>query len=242
MRLNLKQRKVKIISEIHPQHMGSLSEAQRMVIQSKLGGADFVKVQLYSSKYLFNDDKRKYIEFSKKEFFQLVEYSRSIGIEIFASIFDEEKIAWCEEANINFYKIASRTVTDEKLCKKIIKIGKPVFISFGFYNYKKNKIPFKGDNISYFYCVSKYPTNLQDIDMPDFEKDKIFSGYSDHTIGIHACQYAVSKGAQYIEKHFSNNKSIGTDTQMAHVCSMDQNELSQLRSYADSITLIKSNK
>ena len=69
MRLNLKQRKVKIISEIHPQHMGSLSEAQRMVIQSKLGGADFVKVQLYSSKYLFNDDKRKYIEFSKKEFY-----------------------------------------------------------------------------------------------------------------------------------------------------------------------------
>ena len=52
MEVNLTQRKVKIISEIHPQHMGSMEEAKRMILQSKMGGAQFVKVQLYNSQKL----------------------------------------------------------------------------------------------------------------------------------------------------------------------------------------------
>ena len=54
MKTNKLQRSVKIISEIHPQFMGSMNELKRMILQSKLGGADYVKVQLYSSKKLFN--------------------------------------------------------------------------------------------------------------------------------------------------------------------------------------------
>ena len=46
--------------------------------------------------------------------------------------------------------------------------------------------------------------------MPDFN-NSFFSGYSDHTIGISACLYAVSKGAKIIEKHFSNSKAMNID-------------------------------
>ena len=125
---------------------------------------------------------------------------------------------------------------------QIIETGKTVFISLGMYDYKKKGIPFKNKNIVYFYCVSKYPTKLEELSMPNFENNKIFKGFSDHTIGIGACIYAVAKGATYLEKHFSNNKSLGIDTQMAHVCSMDQNDLTKLREYCDTISLIKSNK
>lgn len=243
MKTNIKQRKVQIITEIHPQHLGSMSEAKRMVLQSKIGGADFVKVQLYDSKKLFNNSDRAYLQFSKQEFFEIVSYSRNLGIEVFASIFDEEKINWCEEVNINHYKIASRTVKEDKnLCKKIIETGKTVFISLGMHDYKKKGLPFSNKNVIYFYCVSKYPTNLSDIEMPNFKKNKIIQGFSDHTIGIGACIYAVSRGAKFIEKHFSNNKSLATDTQMAHVCSMDQDDLIKLREYSDTITLIQSNE
>ena len=76
--------------------------------------------------------------------------------------------------------------------------------------------------------------------MPDFE-NSFFTGYSDHTVGISACIYAVSKGATIIEKHFSNNKSMGVETQMAHICSMDENDLKKLREISDSITLLKNN-
>ena len=85
METNISQRKVKIISEIHPQHIGSMDEAKRMILQSKLGGADFVKVQLYESKLLFNNNDRKYIELSKKEFLELNNYSKQIGINFYTT-------------------------------------------------------------------------------------------------------------------------------------------------------------
>ena len=68
MKQNIDQRKIKIISEIHPQHLGSLDEAKRMILYSKLGGADFVKVQLYDSKMLFNNNKRNIFNSLKKNF------------------------------------------------------------------------------------------------------------------------------------------------------------------------------
>ena len=240
MKQNVKQRKIKIISEIHPQHIGSINEAKRMILYSKLGGADFVKVQLYDSKILFNDNKRNYIQLTKKEFFELNNYAKQIGINFFASIFDRSKIDWCEEANINFYKIASRTVKDKKLCKEIISLKKKVFISLGMHKDLKS-MPYSGKNITYFYCVSKYPTRLDELKMPNFENSKI-KGYSDHTIGTAACIYAASKGAEYIEKHFSCNKSLNIDTQLAHTCSMDYDDLSEIRRNVDSITLIKSSE
>ena len=87
-----------------------------------------------------------------------------------------KKIKWCEEANINHYKIASRTVEDTKLCEKIIETGKKVIISLGMYDYENKNLPFQGSNIKYLYCVSKYPTNLTDIKMPDFQNHSFFVG------------------------------------------------------------------
>jgi len=75
--------------------------------------------------------------------------------------------------------------------------------------------------------------------MPEFN-NSFFSGFSDHTVGIGASLYAVSKGAEYIEKHYSNNKSMNIDTQMAHVCSMNDQDLSKLRELSDTFTLINS--
>jgi len=110
----------------------------------------------------------------------------------------------------------------------------------GMYDFKNKKLPYENENISYLYCVSKYPTNLEEIDMPDFE-NSFFTGYSDHTVGISACLHAVSKGALYLEKHFSTNKQINVDTQQAHICSMDYEDLNSLRKHADAITLIRNN-
>ena len=77
--------------------------------------------------------------------------------------------------------------------------------------------------------------------MPDF-KNSFFDGFSDHTIGIAACLFAASRGAKILEKHFSNYKNLNVATQQAHTCSMNFNELSQIREIIDSITLLKSKK
>ena len=75
-----------------------------------------------------------------------------VGIDLSASVFDEEKLDWCEEIDLKFYKIASRTVKEDvKLCNKIIDIKKETIISLGMYNWKKD-FPLK-EKISNIYIV-----------------------------------------------------------------------------------------
>lgn len=241
MKINKEQRAVKIISEIAPQHMGSMNEIQRMIIQSKINGADIVKLQLYSSEKLWGDKERLYLDTTKSELKVIKDYCDNINIELSASIFDEEKLDWCEELNFKTYKIASRTVKDDiNLCEKIINTNKKTIISLGMYDYEKNGKPFNQENIEYLYCVANYPTMLYQIKMPDFE-NSFFSGFSDHTVGIDACIFAVSRGAKIIEKHFSNNKSLNVKTQAAHIGAMDMHDLENLRKFSDSINLLKKN-
>tara|TARA_B100000401_G_C52788834_1_gene712314 strand:- start:762 stop:1475 length:714 start_codon:yes stop_codon:yes gene_type:complete len=233
-----KNKEVKIISEVYPQHNGSITELKRSILLSKLGGASFAKLQLYSSEKLFGNKDRSYLDIKFDELKELKEFADQNDIEIFASIFDEDKIEWCEKLNFKFYKIASRTVENKELCEKIISCNKTTFISLGMYDWKKNGLPFNGEKIKYFYCVSKYPTMLGELEFPNFQ-DKKIEGYSDHTIGISACLKAICKGATYVEKHFSMNKSANINTELAHVCSMDFDDLKLLKELSDSLSIIK---
>ena len=238
METNTKLRNLTIISEIHPQHYGSMSEIKRMIIQSKIGGADIVKLQLYDSKKLWGDNKRTHLDITKDELVEIDEFCKFQGIELSASIFDLERVDWCSELKFKTYKIASRSVTDKELCEKIISLNKKTIVSLGMYDYQKNGKPFNDNkNISYLYCVSKYPTPLHEIKMPDF-KTSFFSGYSDHSIGISACLFAVSKGATILEKHFSNNKAMNIETSPGHTGSMDMNDLIQIRELSDNLRLL----
>ena len=49
----------------------------------KLGGADFVKIQLYSSFGLFGNRDRDYLEVSKKELTEIKRYCDLVGINLF---------------------------------------------------------------------------------------------------------------------------------------------------------------
>lgn len=236
----LNKKKVKIIAEIHPQHHGDMDTIKQMILQCKIGGADYVKLQLYNSMQLFSNNDRQYLEIDEKELTEIKTYSDNIGIELFASVFSPDAIDLCEKLNFKIYKIASRTVNDKKLCEKIFSLKKPVIASLGMYDWKKKGFPFgKKENLKYLYCVSNYPTNLFDIKMPDFNNSD-FDGFSDHTIGIAASIYAVSKGAEFIEKHFSINKSLNVPTELGHVCSMDMDDLKKLREIVDSVSLLRS--
>ena len=119
-------------------------------------------------------------------------------------------------------------------------LNKKTIISLGKYDYKNKGKPFKDNkNIFYLYCVSKYPTHLYEVEMPDFHKS-FFSGYSDHTIGISACLFAVSRGAIILEKHFSNNKAMNVQTSPGHTGSMNMDELFQIRELSDNLRLLNS--
>ena len=242
MYTNKDLRNVTIISEIHPQHYGSMNEIKRMILQSKLGGADIIKVQLYDSEKLWGDSKRKNLDISQDELSEINEFCQMHGIELSASIFDLKRVDWCEKLNFKTYKIASRSVQDKELCEKILSLNKKTIISLGMYDYEKKDLPYgKKENTYYLYCVANYPTKLEDIKMPDFDKS-FFDGFSDHTVGIGACLYALSRGATIIEKHYSNNKSMNINISPGHTGSMNLNELEQIRDLSDSICLLRKKK
>jgi len=218
---------LKIIAEIGINHNGNIHQAYELIRQAHIGGADCVKLQLYSSKLLFGDDSRTKYELSYKQIEGLKSLCDTLHIELFASIFDEERLQWCEDIGVDRYKIASRTYKyDFELVEKVIDIGKPTYISLGM-AYDRPLI-FK-PNVIYFNCVSKYPTLYNELEPTDFIFDDDILGWSDHTLGISASLLAISRGAQYIEKHFTMNKSMSIHND--HICSMTLSELQVLSTY-----------
>lgn len=225
--------RLKIISEIGINHNGDFRRIEELIRQSSIGGADYAKFQLYSSQRVFGDDSRKQNEFTFDQVKQIQQICNHYDIEFFASVFDEERLEWCEELRVNLYKIASRTVVKEpELCKRIINIGKPTYASLGFWD--KKELPFKEENVKYFNCISKYPTSC--LDYKHFSYNDKVLGFSDHSYGISYAIYNISHGAKIIEKHFTLNKGMdGND----HIGSMDVEELKSLKKYGNQIYNIR---
>ena len=81
--------------------------------------------------------------------------------------------------------------------------------------------------VDFLYCISKYPTELSDLNFKDIDFSK-YDGFSDHTVGIAAAQIALARGAKIIEKHFTLDKNMyGPD----HIGSMTPHELSDLTKF-----------
>jgi len=222
----------KIISEIGINHNGDFRLIEELIRQSAVGGADFAKFQLYDSVRVFGDDSRARNEFTYEQVSNILSICNAYEIEFFASVFDEEKLEWCLDLDVNFFKIASRTVTKEpELCRQIIKTGLPTFASLGFW--EGDDLPFDKPNVLYLNCVSRYPTSIND--QPDAIHRKYgypVVGLSDHSYGIANCLQHIAHGALYVEKHFTLDKSMpGND----HIGSMNLEELKQLRDVGDQI-------
>lgn len=227
---------VKIICELHPQHRGSMSDIKSMILQCKMFGGDFVKLQLYDTLKLHGDIKRHHLEITFKELKEIKTYCDHLGIEMFCSVFDEERVDWCERLDFNYIKIASRSFENESLVNKAIETGKTIFISNGF---NVGDFRYKGDNVKYFYCTAEYPTILNKVKFPqdDCLGDEYY-GFSDHSLGLTACKLAITKGVRLIEKHFTLNKYMHVDCEKGHLGSMDYKELQDLKKFITEYELI----
>jgi sialic acid synthase SpsE len=227
---------VYIISEICGQWGGSTRKAEQMILQSKMMGADAVKVQLFDTYKMPGQDRHlwEYLSMKRDVFHRLAEYSKNLNIDFFASSFDRERFEWIKQEGLTTNKIASSLIElDASLCKEMLDTGMKTFFSLGKWN--SEKLPFEHENVIYFHCYAKYPHTLQEAleVMPDqFSGKKL--GYSDHSLGIEAAKESIRRGAKFVEKHFTLNKHDQSKTEAAHSCSMDMNDLRDLRTYCDS--------
>ena len=225
-----------IISEIFPQHGGDLKVAEQMILQSKMGGADAVKVQLYPAD-LFGKE-RAYLELTYNGLKKLKGYADHIGIDLFATPFTGERLQWCIDLNFKYLKIAARMHEENPdLVEKIMSKKIMTFVSlpsdFDIKNIKKYK------HAVYLYCIPKYPTRLDEVSLPDFSKN-IFTGISDHALGNAYALYAAAHGAKYLEKHFTLSHSLQKNTEKAHLGAMTMSDLALIKTISTEFELIRS--
>ena len=228
-----------IISELCGQWGGSVRRAEQMILQSKMGGADAVKVQLWDTYRMPGENREiwEYLSMTFEQFKHLKEFSDSLNIDFFASPFHEDRFEWIQALGLTTNKIASAIIDwDLDFCNKMINTGMDTYASLGFWD--KDYYPFSQENVKYFHCVSQYPHTLDiAIDLMPEKFDNKLLGYSDHVIGNDACIEAARRGATVIEKHFTVDKALQSKAEGAHTCSMDFNDLCALRNAVDKISL-----
>ncbi|MBE3141049.1 MAG: N-acetylneuraminate synthase family protein [Planctomycetes bacterium] len=211
-----------LIAEIGQNHCGDTELAKHLIYLAKQNGADLAKFQLYDSTALYGE--RQKSELSKDDAFYLFGYGKSIGIDVFFSVFDLERVKWCEEMGVKYYKLAYSQRDNESLRLAVAKTNKPFWIS-GWH----------------LYCIPKYPTKLEDLkfeagmfDVKEYEDEPEYIGYSDHTIGIDACKIAMARGAKIIEKHFAIDHKTGVDAPW----SMTPDELKELSEWEKTVKCV----
>lgn len=227
-----------IIAEIGINHNGDIKLAKKLIDMAVENGCDAVKFQkrtvdvVYSPEELArprenpfgptNGDLKKGLEFGEKEYKEIDKYCKNKKIMWFASPWDEESVDFLEKFNVPCYKIASASLTDDGLLKKIKSKGKPIIMSTGMSNPKqiKHAVNILGeDNLIILQCTATYPSALEDLNLNVIKSlRKEYScpiGYSGHETGIVESVMAVVLGANVVERHITLDRSMWGSDQAA---------------------------
>ena len=240
--------KVTIVAEIASNWEGNVTKAKKLIKECKKAGADAVKFQAWRAIDLYDEKHPNWKEIKKSELtFEniklLKDFADKNKIDFFCSSFYPEAVEFLENLHVKFYKIASRTTAlmDQnslETMRAIAKTKKPVIISMGLGgNKRKIENIFKNNKKYFLYCISKYPTKIDEL---DFELMKKHDGFSDHTEGYLApLLYAINSKSlnkmKFLEKHVSISESLGPDKPF----SMDIENFTEMIKYIKTIISLK---
>lgn len=214
---------VLVVAEIGMNYDANFDLAYELIRQAKLAGADIAKFQ-----FGWRDKPGEINHIDVDTARRLRGWCDYWEIEMLASVITEPALELARAAGLERYKIASRTVRDNhELCRKIIAEGKETFVSLGMW--EGDEFPFgkPHDRLRYVFCRSKYPSYPEDlVGMPEAFREDGYYGYSDHLHGVEGCLLAIARGARYVEKHFTLDRTSSVIRD--HVLSATPPELAQL--------------
>ncbi len=232
-----------IVAEIGICHNGDLSLAKTLIDEAVDAGCEIAKFQAYKPERLWPDhklmigNKNWYDQVAKTElsFSQLKElakYCELMNIEFLCSVFDNDRVSWLEKIGVKRHKVGNR-YKDPAVIEAMAKTGKEVWMSH------TPSEPFEVPANAYtqfrrIYCVSKYPTLLQDLHLGSIEfgcEWDQYWGASLHCPSIEPAMIAIARGARMVEVHFTFNRrdQSGPD----HCCSIEYKELKELVKFRD---------
>lgn len=235
---NIKVKKPYLIAEIGINHNGSIALAKKIIKIAKENNFDAVKFQKRDLEICIPENERlkmrdtiwgemtymeykKKIEFQKKEFDQLVKFCKKIKIDIFCSAFDINSLKFLKKYQFRYNKVPSAMITNKNFLLEVAKQKRTTFISTGMCQikdieeavkiFKKNKCKF-----ILMHCVSEYPCPEENLNLNLIKtlkkKFKCEMGYSGHESSVSPSLFAWVLGANYIERHVTDDRSRwGTD-------------------------------
>lgn len=225
-----------IVGEIGINHNGSLEIAKQLILTAKEAGLDAVKFQKRTPElcvppeqrnqmretpwgYITYLEYRHRIEFGFDEYQEIDRYCREIGINWFASPWDEESADFLERFNVITYKVASASLTDRALLERIKSFNKPIILSTGMSTMHQIHAAVKllgEENLIIAHSTSAYPCAPDQLNLRMIETlQKEFNcpiGYSGHETGLVTTVVAVALGASLVERHITLDRAMwGTD-------------------------------
>lgn len=227
---------VHIIAEAGTNNNGDLQKAKDLAKIAKAAGADSVKFQIINTWGLYLPGKYEYGKYdieevirlrregqmSDEEYRELARYCSGIGMPLAASVFDKQGLDLLIDLNPPYVKLASCDLNHYSFVRQVAARGKRMVLSTGMSDFadvervmnELGRINF--NDVVLMHCVSSYPTALENSNLGYIQKLKanfdVPIGFSDHTEGNTASCVALSLGATWFEKHFTEDrKQAGLD-------------------------------
>lgn len=232
---------VYIIGEIGLNHNGDVGIARKLIDAAVLAGCDAVKFQKRTPELCVPPDQRlkeretpwgtmtyiayrERVEFGEAEYRAIDDYCKSKDIDWFASCWDEPSVDFIEQFAPACYKIASASLTDEKLLKHTIATGRPIILSTGMSTMdeiRRAAALAKPGQLVITHSTSTYPCSPDELNLRMIGTlSKEFDcpiGYSGHEVGLQTTYAAVALGASVIERHITLDRAMWGSDQAASV-------------------------
>jgi sialic acid synthase SpsE len=148
---------------------------------------------------------------------RLRDHAQTRGIEFMSTPFDEGSADVLAALGMPAFKIASYEVVHLPLLRHVARFGRPVLISTGMASIGEieeaiDAVRGEGnDQIALFHCPIGYPVEPDHVNLAVIDTLRqtfgVPVGLSDHTRGVAIPIGAVARGAQMIEKHFTQDAS-----------------------------------
>lgn len=230
-----------VVAEVGINHNGDINIAKELILASKNAGVDAVKFQKRTPElcvppeqrnvmretpwgYISYLDYRYKVEFEEKEYRVIDDYCREVGIDWFASPWDEPAVDFLERFNPVCHKIPSAALTDHSLLEKLKKTGRPLILSTGMSTIEQIRTSVKlvgTDNLILTHATSAYPCDPWEINLRMIETMKnefpCPIGYSGHEVGLIPSVVAVGLGACLVERHITLDRAMWGSDQAASV-------------------------
>src|SRR5215212_9482184 len=233
---------VYVTGEIGINHNGDLENAFALIDQAAAAGCDAVKFQKRTPEVCTPRDQwdierdtpwgrmtyidyRHRVEFGEDDYRQIDAHARSRGISWFASPWDVAAVDFLEQFDVPAHKVASASLTDDELLRRLRATGRTVILSTGMSTPKqiRHAVEVLGsDNILLCHATSTYPAkaeelNLRVINTLQAEYPNVPIGYSGHETGLQTTLAAVALGATFVERHITLDRAMWGSDQAASV-------------------------